>query len=232
LFPAAEPRQYAPVPFWLDNGPIGIFSSFRNATDSVCALLSTNPEALYAHVEGILSQRQQAQQALAQLQTQQALAQADTLIQSALPCGEIRTAVGTFDSLPETALRELASKLIDQQSDLAVALFSKGAEKTLVVFACGKAVPFKMGNLLRETLAVFGGRGRWKTDFAMGSLPAKADIQEAAGGIRQKNCCIITGGRSHGSKVRPLYQCSGPNYPDGLPGSSLNTQCFPIWHAV
>lgn len=162
------------------------FQQLQNATDSVCALLSTNPEALYAHVEGILSQRQQAQQALAQLQTQQALAQADTLIQSALPCGEIRTAVGTFDSLPETALRELASKLIDQQSDLAVALFSKGAEKTLVVFACGKAVPFKMGNLLRETLAVFGGRGGGKPDFAMGSLPAKADIQEAAAVFRQK----------------------------------------------
>jgi len=146
-----------------------------NACDIACERLSTNPDMLVQSIETVLSQRQNLQHTLSQLQMQNALSQADNILKNAVQIGSVRACSGQFEQLPEAALRELASGMIEENPDIALALFSCSDTKTLAVFACGKAVPCHMGTLLRETLSAFGGRGGGKPDFAMGSLPSGAD---------------------------------------------------------
>jgi alanyl-tRNA synthetase len=80
------------------------------------------------------------------------------------------------DDLDGAALRTLAGQIVTQSTHAGgtVALLGSRREGTLLLaFACTPALPLHMGKLLGETLALAGGKGGGRPDFAQGGgVPA------------------------------------------------------------
>lgn len=82
-------------------------------------------------------------------------------------------------------IKLLAQKLTAGKSDV-VALLAAGAGQPTLVFAQSPGQRFNMGQLLKEFLAQFGGRGGGSADLAQGGLPAgAADFDKLSSLLRE-----------------------------------------------
>ncbi len=151
------------------------FQLLQKQADEACALLSASWDNLSDNVSQALERQRRAEHEFSALQVKALLSREEELISKARLCAEGRVVFATFDMAGEEALRALASKLMEQ-SDVAALLFSVEEERVSAVLARGKDVPVHMGNILREAFSFHGGKGGGKPDFAMGSLPADANM--------------------------------------------------------
>jgi alanyl-tRNA synthetase len=94
--------------------------------------------------------------------------------------GSPRVVVRYFPDRDAAFIKLLAQKLTTGQSDV-VALLASGAGQATLVFAQSPGMNSNMGELMKETLAQFGGRGGGTADLAQGGLPvgkaAPAEIE-------------------------------------------------------
>ncbi len=90
--------------------------------------------------------------------------------------GGRRLIVKIFDAADANYLRQLATRLIAEES--VVVLFANRSVPAAVIFAQSANLPRDMGALLRTVLEEFGGKGGGSKQFAQGSLPDVALLDQ------------------------------------------------------
>lgn len=79
----------------------------------------------------------------------------------------LRLVAGVYDDVTPATAKTLVS-VLQEQEDLIVLMVLSGGTKLTALFARGSAIDLHMGNMLRATLAEFGGGGGGREDFAQG----------------------------------------------------------------
>jgi alanyl-tRNA synthetase len=135
----------------------------------------TEAAAIYsAHIHDLPQQVRKAQEeskaaAKAQRALLDELADLSAERMRAEAAGAPRVVVRFFPDRDAAFIKLLAQKLTAGQSDVVALLASGGAQPT-VVFAQSPGQKFNMGQLLKDVMAQFGGRGGGTADMAQGGL--------------------------------------------------------------
>lgn len=87
--------------------------------------------------------------------------------------GSPRIIIQYFSDRDALFIKLLAQKLTAGKADV-VALLASGSAQPTLVFAQSPGMKSNMGQLMKEALAQFGGRGGGSADLAQGGLPAQA----------------------------------------------------------
>ena len=125
-------------------------------------------------LEEIRSLRKQNEQSLSDL----AAAQAATLLSETAEVHGRKLIVQTFSNRDLNFLKLLAQKLTRQSAPV-VALLATDSPQLALVFAQSSGQPHDMAALLKQTVAVQGGRGGGSKDLAQGALPDSSSIASA-----------------------------------------------------
>jgi alanyl-tRNA synthetase len=135
----------------------------------IANLYSTDIHETPTLVARDLTQIKELQRTVDLLQEQLLGYEAAALVQTSPPSGAYRIVVQWSAERAVNALKMLANQL--QQHPGVVALLGTNEDgKLSVVFARSPDVDLHMGNLLRDTLARFGGKGGGRPDFAQGGM--------------------------------------------------------------
>jgi alanyl-tRNA synthetase len=89
-----------------------------------------------------------------------------------------------FQERDNNLLKETASRLTEQ-ADM-VALLATRQPRPQFVFARGENVDVNMGTLIRAALAVTGGRGGGRPEFAQGGAPEDTPVEPVLDHARQE----------------------------------------------
>jgi alanyl-tRNA synthetase len=145
----------------------------------IATLFSTELTQAPALVERNQMQIKELQRTVETLTTQLLAFEATALVQQATASTPPHIIARLYPDQDANALKTLAT-LIQQQAGESVVLFaSTVGSKLTLVFARGANATPHMGNLLRDTLAHFGGKGGGRSDFAQGGA-ADTTIAQAA----------------------------------------------------
>jgi alanyl-tRNA synthetase len=130
---------------------------------------------LSAHIHELPQQiRKSLDEAKAAAKTQQKLLEELAALEAermlAESAGSPRVISRVFAERDATFIKLLAQKLTAGGSDV-IALFAALQPQPTLVFAQNPGQKFNMGQLLKESLAQFGGRGGGSSDMAQGGLP-------------------------------------------------------------
>ena len=140
-------------------------------------MLSTGVENLAASVMALQEKLRAAEFELVHLRREQLLNQVEQFIAESetLP-GGVRL-IARFVEADAMLLRDLASKLIETPSVIAL-LGAMNGDQAIYVFGRAADVNMHMGTLLKESALSFGGKGGGRPDFAQGG--GCREILEAA----------------------------------------------------
>ena len=146
-------------------------------------LLSTRPEKLPELLESTLNRLKEAERELNRLRREGLLGSIPELLEHAEPIPGGGKLVCTLADCDAAALKELASKLIEEDGVVAL-LGAKNGDRCSFVFARSANLDLAMGKLLSEAAKPLGGKGGGRPDFAQGGGPA--EVLEAARAILMK----------------------------------------------
>ena len=146
-------------------------------------LLSTRPEKLPELLESTLQRLKDAERELNRLRRERLLESIPAMLEraEALPGGG--KLVCELADCDAAALKELASKLIEESGVVAL-LGAKNGERCSFVFARSADLDLSMGRLLSEAAKPLGGKGGGRPDFAQGGGPA--EVLDAARAMLMK----------------------------------------------
>jgi alanyl-tRNA synthetase len=143
----------------------------------IASLYSTDIHETPALVARDLAQIKELQRTVDLLQTQLLVYEAAALVQTATPSGAYRIIVQWAAEREINVVKTLANQLQQHPGVVALLGTNRGGKLT-VFFARSPDVALHMGNLLRDTLAQFGGKGGGRPDFAQGGMGNTAVGQE------------------------------------------------------
>ena len=151
------------------------YRDYRHNYDCAWAaanLLSTRPEKLPELLESTLLRLKDAERELNRLRRERLLERVPELLAQAevLPGGG--RLICTLADCDAAALKELASKLIEESGVVAL-LGAKNGDRCNFVFARSADVNLAMGRLLSDAAKPLGGKGGGRPDFAQGGGPAE-----------------------------------------------------------
>ena len=151
------------------------YRDYRHNYDCAWAaanLLSTRPEKLPELLESTLQRLKDAERELNRLRRERLLESIPAMLEraEALPGGG--KLVCELADCDAAALKELASKLIEESGVVAL-LGAKNGERCSFVFARSADLDLSMGRLLSEAAKPLGGKGGGRPDFAQGGGPAE-----------------------------------------------------------
>ena len=143
-----------------------------NCAWAAANLLSTRPEKLPELLESTLLRLKDAERELNRLRRERLLERVPELLAQAevLPGGG--RLICTLADCDAAALKELASKLIEESGVVAL-LGAKNGDRCNFVFARSADVNLAMGRLLSDAAKPLGGKGGGRPDFAQGGGPAE-----------------------------------------------------------
>ncbi|MCL2702051.1 MAG: alanine--tRNA ligase [Defluviitaleaceae bacterium] len=169
---------------------LNALSYYREVEDNVkkaAARLKTSPENLGARIEAVLAERNELQKELNKYKKDASAGIADDLLAAKKVVGKISVAAGEigFEDAPDAeSRRELADKLrgkLGGEPGLILLLFKNGDGGASFLAAAtdsGVKSGVHCGNIIKDTVKNFGGRGGGKPDMAQGGIPAGTDLNE------------------------------------------------------
>jgi alanyl-tRNA synthetase len=110
---------------------------------------------------------------LAALEAQSLLAEVTAAVSGASPAPRVVARI--FDAAEAGYLRQLATRIVERENAVA---FLAARPSGNVVFAQSRGLPGDMSALLRAALAEAGGKGGGTRDFAQGSCPDSARLED------------------------------------------------------
>jgi alanyl-tRNA synthetase len=146
------------------------------ALGRLATALSVGPEELEAAVLRVRENEERARKRLEETAEQLIGYEAQDLITRANLIGIMRVVRQAYAGRSLEELRGLAKAIA---AGGCVALLGLRAEKTQLIFARADGLELDCGRLLRETLALFGGRGGGQPTLAQGGLPDAALLEQA-----------------------------------------------------
>lgn len=140
-------------------------------------LLTTGPAELPNVLRKQAEERRAAEKERTRLLERLAEHEARALLDEAERIGERRLLVKVFAEADANYLRLLAARLV-QEPGVQI-LFASRSDPPALVFAQSPGLPADMNALLRAAVQKLGGKGGGSHDFAQGSVPAGAALEEA-----------------------------------------------------
>ncbi|MFQ5694732.1 MAG: DHHA1 domain-containing protein [Terriglobia bacterium] len=140
-------------------------------------LLTTGAAELPDVIRKQMDERRAGERARKRLLERLAEHEARALLEGAETVGERRVVCRMMEEADGGWLRLLAARLV-KQPGVQLLLGGKG-KPAAVVFAQSPGLPADMNALLRETVGKLGGKGGGSRDFAQGSVPGDAGLEEA-----------------------------------------------------
>ncbi len=158
------------------------YARTRDLLSRLGELLTCGDEDLIPRVRRLLEEHRSATSALRRAQERLLDVEAEALWEEAERVGETGVIVHVFDNRDVELVRKLAGML--RERGQAVALLGwQGEGRGRFVFACTRGLPVHLGQVMREVLAEFGGRGGGRPEWAEGGIdeaPRVADVLTAA----------------------------------------------------
>jgi alanyl-tRNA synthetase len=148
----------------------------NTALGRIAGALSVGAEEAEAAVTRVRDAEERARKRLEDLGDQLIGYEAQDLIAHAEMVGTLRVVRRAYADRGLEEVRALAKAI---SAGGCVALLGLRAEKTQLIFASAEAPGVDCGKLLRETLALFGGRGGGQPALAQGGLPNPAKLEAA-----------------------------------------------------
>jgi alanyl-tRNA synthetase len=144
---------------------------------SLAGLFSTDCRELGRVVGKLVDEGKSQRKRLAELESELARQSAETLSEPTGSVGVYGIVRRVFDSGEASQLRETASGIREKGG--MIVLFGLAGPKPSLIFACSKEVPLDMGEILKSSAQVIGGRGGGGRDFAQGGGGDGSRIEEA-----------------------------------------------------
>lgn len=170
------------------------FAAERTLVNQLSALLKAPASDIPGRVEQTLHRLREVEKELAQLRSQQLLAQVGQLVDKAESVGEVTVlahnfgAVSSADDL-RSAVQDLRDRLAKAgNQNIVVALIGTANNRPLVVIAVNEGAQargLKAGTLVKTASQVLGGGGGGKPDLAQGGGQDVSKIDEALATLRQ-----------------------------------------------
>lgn len=152
---------------------------------SVAQMFSAERDAAPEMVSKTLQENKALKKRLRELLELAVTAEASQLLSEATPSSEFKIVQSVFEGRELEEIRLLASKIVEQQTSVAL-LGTRDREAARLVFARSPSLTQDMGRLLAESCAQLGGRGGGKADLAQGGGPAVAKLDEVINLAAQK----------------------------------------------
>ena len=170
------------------------FAAERTLVNQLSALLKAPASDIPGRVEQTLHRLREVEKELAQLRSQQLLAQVGQLVDKAESVGDVTLlahnfgAVSSADDL-RSAVQDLRDRLAKAgNQNIVVALIGTANNRPLVVIAVNEGAQargLKAGTLVKTASQVLGGGGGGKPDLAQGGGQDVSKIDEALATLRQ-----------------------------------------------
>ena len=149
----------------------------------IAAGMSVGIRELPAAVDRLRESAERTRKALAEAEEQLLRFEAAELLASAERVAATPVVAQVFENRELDRVRLLASLIA---AGGGVALLGLTGEKAQLVFARAAGLPYDMGALLREAVALLGGRGGGRPEAAQGGGPAVARLPEALAAARAR----------------------------------------------
>lgn len=156
-----------------------------DALAQAAALFSARPADLPQQARQALDEVKSLRKQCERLQDDVATAEAASLLADAAEHGGRKVVVRTFADRDMNAIKLLAQKLT-RRSPNAVALLATTSPPPSLVFAQSAGGPLDMRSLMKDTLAVLGGRGGGAKDLAQGGVPTAEGIDSALAAVARE----------------------------------------------
>lgn len=120
-----------------------------------------------AHMEEMRSMRN----LLEKYKAKEAVGEADRILFSAHPVGDLKVLTATLPDADANKLRQMGDMLRDKSPNIVAVLATTAGEKITFLAVCGKeavAKGIKAGDVIKQVCAIAGGSGGGKPDSAMG----------------------------------------------------------------
>ena len=120
-----------------------------------------------AHMEEMRSMRN----LLEKYKAKEAVGEADRILFSAHPVGDLKVLTATLPDADANKLRQMGDMLRDKSPNIVAVLATTAGEKITFLAVCGKeavAKGVKAGDVIKQVCAIAGGSGGGKPDSAMG----------------------------------------------------------------
>ena len=139
----------------------------HSAAHAAAETISSNVEHLAESVTALQEKMRAAELELLRIKKQHLLSNAQRLLQEAESLSDGAKLVKGFVDADAVLLKELVSKLIVESRTI-VLMGAENGEQAVYVFGRSGDVNVNMGNLLRESTRMHGGKGGGRPDFAQG----------------------------------------------------------------
>ncbi len=178
-------RSKIRVTFLCGHRALRDYQTKHDQLSEAARLFSNQPDAVPGLIERSLNEAKAAERTIATLQQQILQYESATLLQQATRHGNILLLEATLNDREINRAKEL-TLLVQQQPDIVALLALVKADKATFYFGCAaNQTDLHMGQLLRATLAPFGGRGGGRADFAQGGGVGAEQAQQVLQAARQ-----------------------------------------------
>jgi len=167
LLRAERRRNHTRVSFLCGLRACRDYAEKHRLLTEVAGFFSTQITAVPAMVQRIQSQMQELKQKHMELQKRLLSQEVETLVAAAPRVGDVAIVEHLSPDGSIEALKQLAAFLRERPRCIGL-LASTADERTLLVFCRSDDVDLHVGEVLRNVLAAFGGRGGGQPDYAQG----------------------------------------------------------------
>jgi alanyl-tRNA synthetase len=154
------------------------FQRYQGIVTDICRFFNTDPDAVTDLVVQQGEQWRFVQKELEHLQAELLAAEARTLLEKAQRVGPVQVVLGRYSNRAAKELRALASLLQEKEGVVALLAMYDGKRLTLTV-SCADDTGINAGDLLRQQLALIGGKGGGSAQLAQGGGEVESQEFEA-----------------------------------------------------
>lgn len=148
-------------------------------------LLTCGDEDLVPRVQRLLEEHHSATSALRRAQERLLHVEAEALWEEAERVGNTAIIVHVFDNRDVELVRKLAG-MLRERGQAVVLLGWQGEGRGRFVFACTRGLPVHLGQVMREALAEFGGRGGGRPEWAEGGIDETSRVNDVLRAVRAR----------------------------------------------
>ncbi|MGE5723910.1 MAG: alanyl-tRNA editing protein [Acidobacteriota bacterium] len=179
-------RQGVRVEFVCGGRALAAARRDRLALNEAASVLSAHIWEMPQQVRKLAEEGKAARKLRSELLNELAELHAARLLQETPEANGFHLVVRTFPDRDLEFIKLLAQKLVRTEGKRAVALLGAGEGSPALVFAQTAGLAFDMGALMKEALAVTGGRGGGTKDMAQGGVARAETIDSALAKLRSR----------------------------------------------
>lgn len=163
--------------FLCGNRAFNDYSEKYDLIAQLVSLLGTRQSQLALTATNLAKENEAKQKQIQKLKEQLLDLESSDLLDDARLLHGARIVFRIFEERPLEEVRRLVQKVTSHDS--CIALVGVKGEKAHLIFARSKDLAFDMGHVLRDAVAIMGGQGGGRPDFAQGGAPSTNKLGDA-----------------------------------------------------